>query len=434
MRALQEPAFRQDLEKKAPAFSGLVVALADQEPQDLKTRRIFEVWKQNKLPWPDLPQVTLDYVIEQRAKQPRWGPSRRREQTATGEFKRPLIEQVIMREFYAALGKFDAEHVSHRQCSLGLAGTPHKYIWTDSAEAMSDYLMPPFDVQKPALGRALPPEHLWVEFERPMERSEGQVAAVYLIHTNDEETRRFAVQSYNPAKAAAAELLRPLEDGHPTGWTFTIVDERGDLLWTIGVESRKNAELTFHAVAGYRCPWDACRVTNDPLEYCPGCKGVLEHWIAWVTIAFRMVQGEFAEREEVDEPEVRIVKTVRKEPRPDKPHKFHDVQVEHRLKIIRYDASVRYVPRSAPRDVLTPRGSWLEINPKGVVWVDTQITNMTRTFHHPRYVRMREKTIDIADHPKRIPMRLETLRHRLTLVEAKRYQKASTPTRLGTSS
>ena len=360
--------------------------------------------------------------------------TRKRDVPTHTQGHKPLVERYITYERTQGNGKMDQAKIYHRQVSITLAQTPHKYLWTPSACAMAAYLIQPLILDSQPYMMSLPHDrHLWIEFEQVQTRPEGEIDGLFLMVTSDKPTLLEAVKSYHPPKEILQRFLVDIQaEPQVETWTLTLVGIDGLPIWNMGIESKGN-DATWLPTPWYRCPWGRCRTEQKPdgtlFHLCDGCRDVLAHWMSWTNTAWLMIRGDFQEREEVEKPEERIVRTTRKVPRTDKPNKFTEIAIEHHYHVIRFDASVRKV--APTREAVEHRGSWVElareIDPEAVVYVDKNIGTTSRVLRHERFTHKRGQMIAVKAYQKRIPMRVDQLRRKLVRVEAARFQEAETP-------
>ncbi len=351
------------------------------------------------------------------------------------KIKRPLIEQAITKErvLYRSRGpnqihtndnpKFDfwellpgsaicihcyaqegtqlkSYQAYHHSMLHALEEVHDKYRWTPSATSMIAYLLES-GINSGII--TLPSKSMWIEIEEPI----TAVQSVLLDY--------FATNSNFPPDITEA-------------WALHLFNGIGEEFWNAHIFHTREDSYYFGASAFHICRTGECRPKIDgEITPCESCLHLMEYWIPWIGMAHLILKGTFQEQEETAEIEEVIEKTTRKVPRSDKPHKFTEQAIEHRYRVIRFDACMRKARKQ--REPQEPRGSWVEatlaINPDAIVYVSRHIGKTERTFYHERFTYKRGQTINVRAHDKRIPMKISLLRKKITRVVASKFENPS---------
>lgn len=201
---------------------------------------------------------------------------------------------------------------------------------------------------------------------------------------------------------------------HPWLWTLDITQivkhplsyayhaERG--IWTLNIRQQ--------------CPAKQCEMTGQDSDgwpgwyICPACRPAFDYWTAWFPVALMAIQGDFAETEERQEPQ--IITTHEKRQTQRSGGGYDEKKLTHNWQVITFDLSIK--PQQPPtesgerEEPLHP--TWLEkaIVDETVIYVAKHIQETQRTFRHERYRNMRGKTIEVRAYDKRVPMSVAHLK------------------------
>lgn len=189
------------------------------------------------------------------------------------------------------------------------------------------------------------------------------------------------------------------------------------------------------------CPTGDCQVEQDvddesgerlgPLYLlpCDLCTVTLAFWRSWFVTALLAVTGEFAATEDIDWPQ-RREDASRKVAR-GTTGKYDEIRVKHNYYLVSFDASIRYrhhqpAPTLEDEDTHAAqqagtRGSWVEaaqqVDPDSVVYALESFGATERRLDPARNPRWKEKrTVPVRGHQRRVPMRVATLRRKITRV------------------
>jgi hypothetical protein len=137
----------------------------------------------------------------------------------------------------------------------------------------------------------------------------------------------------------------------------------------------------------YVCPGQQCRVEEEGkakvYHLCEPCQERFMHFTSWLSIALRMIAGDFQEQVELQEPEEVVAPGV-KRVKDEQTGEVKTISAVRRYRVIRYlDTCVRkgsHLPQ-------TRRGSWMsgrplaeseyEVNPNAIIYVQSTLVNMT---------------------------------------------------------
>lgn len=315
-------------------------------------------------------------------------------------------------------------------CSIDIS---QKYRLTSSAIAMLHFLCRPQELERTVALPHLGDLDRWIEFEKPIDTPyEMPLHAICLAKMSSRAVFERAlkqvplspgqrdVMEYNLFHQNSPYLPYKQSD---TLWSYDVLDQDGRVFWKVAFRLTENATYEYLQAPDYRCPWNACEYLDGGLWNCQKCKDAFKFFISWLQTCQLMLSGAFTEHEEqLGNKEVSEYVTRQAQDKT-KTWVQKDIRVEHRYKIVTFDACLR---KTQPKpDVTSPRGSWVEavkaIDPDMIVYVQKHITQTARTLRHERYVNKRGQTITIKPHDKRIPMKLSELKRKVTRVVASKY-------------
>lgn len=363
---------------------------------------------------------------------------------------KPLIERAIAQARNAGNTTIYTTGIYQRFLALALSRTSAKFRWSTSALALTDYIRADLDkdsdeAMMPKHGRyhpVIPSNHVWWQFDVPYHHPVlGEITAVLLLLTSDIQTMLEAARSYHPPHDTYERFRHTIEEEatqRGVTWAMLLFSPTGTIKWGMGFAHHdpKSDFVDFTEVPWVHCPTGECGQQTRQGKYknlCPTCTEILAYWVSWSMAAYRVLSGMFQQEDEQKEPAQQeiVEQCIVKEPRPDKPNKFREVQREHRYHYITFDACVRARPATSPAPERTPAASthgWLiearEIDPDSVVYVDHAIASFEREYRHERYVHMRGQRQSVQAHHKRVPVKLARLGQVMTRVVASRFEDA----------
>lgn len=353
--------------------------------------------------------------------------------------EKPLIEKVIAqaRQQSQGLHVRSSQEIFLRAMANILRAAPAKYRWSESGLAMTKYLLSlEIPVSESKLWQPiLPQEHLWMQFDVPVYTPVGDASALMLMLTSDIEAVLQAARSYNPPPQVYHSFRQALEKRAKEVFSWALLlfgGADGRILWATGFSHVQGAlqRVSFTETPFYRCP--RCYVpsealTSDEYSLCPLCAETLAQWVGWLRASFAVLSGAFQEQEREQEPAQIVETCLVKEPRADKPNKFHEVQREHRYRYVAFDACVRRKATPVAQSDDTQHDgsagrSWLsaalEVDPESVVYVPHMIAAFEREYRAERYVNVRGQRQQVQPHRKRVPVKLRNLGRVMTRVIA----------------
>ena len=269
----------------------------------------------------------------------------------------------------------------------------HKYVWMHSAWLMVEALRHHTESHEDLL--RLPAQHIYIELEQPREICGGQFAACSFLHLS--------------------------EDAHMVQrWQYAIVDREGRTRWLMFYEHHVNTRQEVWTLPKeYQCPTQQCRVkqTTSGILFClcALCQEKVSFYSSWLTVALRMLAGDFQECLEMQKPE-EIFETSMKSEQDATSGQIKEKRVLRRFRVVGYyDACTHR--EATPRN---KRGSWMsnkplaesayDVNPHAIIYVQIQPRDHTRTYKHERYVHMQGKTQRIDPKPRLQPMTIARFR------------------------
>ncbi len=271
-------------------------------------------------------------------------------------------------------------HAQQRSIALERA---HKYLWMNSAWLMVEVLRQNKDDEP----FHMPTQPIYIELEQ-LHQLHGQQLAAF---------------SFLPRKEQQ--------------WQLSTIDTDGHINFSLFYEwAHSPLQGIWTLAQGYQCAEHQCQLEEiegiRAYKLCESCQEQITHYISWITIALRMVNGDFQEQIELQEPETIqeiVSRTVNAGNGQTK-----NITVLHRYKVIRYlDACTH-----KEKVVQTKRGSWMtgrpyaeseyEVNPHAIIYVQIYPREHDRTYRHERYTNMRGKTQHIEPKPRIQPMTIAT--------------------------
>ena len=311
-----------------------------------------------------------------------------------------IVTHALLIDRYIRMQRIQQEQIEQAQ----------KFLWMHSAQTMAEALLP--GVGDDALLR-LPQNPVYIEFEQPRPFAGIQVAACsFLCLSADERTKR-------------------------SRWRYTLIADNGAAARTLfyAFDGRKQ-QGRWSLPGDDVCPENRCR-RDEPsagqlFTLCPACQAWIDHVTAWITVALRMLAGDFQERVELRQPE-EVLETSKQLVRDEQTGETKEKTILHRFRVIRYyDACVRR--ENSPQ---TRRGSWMsdrplaeseyDVNPHAIIFVQIEPRDYERTYRHERYVHMRGKSQYIDPKARLQPMTIATFRQlprqqRMTKVYASSFE------------
>lgn len=321
-------------------------------------------------------------------------------------------------------------------------------IWMRSALTMCEALRQGVDVEHEICFIPMEQQHHWFVFERPLHTPAGETAGLFVSYRSDipsfVEASKRVVQlvgrrgvEHTPAfKRLLAEgnAIRPTE----LQWKISAIDPEGRSLFQFLLVQTPQGESGWSFEATRRCPFGECRVEDAHIRACPRCTQTVGFWLSWTSIAYRMLQGEFAETPEETQPEYITQTATRLEPAAKSWEKPEVRRVQHTMQVIRFDACVR------PRQAMTHRGSWIagrrsvsedeamEADPGAILYLKIDQAGHTRTFRSDRYKAARGQSRHFQATTTRRPVTVAYLLRKragaksLTQIIASKYQQGAT--------
>jgi hypothetical protein len=275
----------------------------------------------------------------------------------------------------------------------------------------------------------LPGAPIWIELVEPINVNTGDIAAIFFTCADREVDYQLSLPQPRGLRKMLEQSVR--KPGDEFRWSLHFIDSNG--IPRSHYEYYERAQRWGIIPHGEEpCPTDECVTeewedaegfTQYKVNPCPFCATILGYWRSWFVTALLAVSGEFAETEEVEWP-VQTEEVVRKVLRPHSA-KFDQITVKHDYYIVSFDASVK--KHLKPQDPGEPRGSWIEaareIDPDSVVYVRHNFGQTERVLDPARNPRWKaKKTVTVRPHERRVPMKIDTLQHKITLVVASKYQ------------
>jgi hypothetical protein len=272
-----------------------------------------------------------------------------------------------------------------------------KYKLTPSALAMIARLKP----SQSSIIEELPGTGVWMRLDDEKDTNVyfSSVPLAYSAYRNLHPEVRLSAAQRKVAERNQWDLEIMALNSHVLLYLYDANRQR----WTLS-----NAHICY----AQRCE----RISTDPADgfpfwyICDECMPTFQYWTSWLPVALMAINGNFAEREERQEPAIfreRETRTKRTERGP------KEVTVTHEYQIITFDISVKksVTPLEGEERGEPEHPTWLErgLHDETILYVDKHIASTTRTFRHQRYVNMRGKTIDVAAYDKRVPMSLKRL-------------------------
>ncbi len=276
----------------------------------------------------------------------------------------------------------------------------HKYKLTPSALAMIKRLMPE---RSQGIIETLPGTGIWAMLD------DSESTVVYF------SSIPHAVTSYlecHPGTKITEKLAKLPAISQQ--WTLDVF-RRGDNPRGYVYDASRQQWTLAQAEA---CVSGACEgIAIDQTDHFPNwyicneCAPVFQYWTSWFPVALMAINGDFAETEEKQEPDVITEQEIRKVRWPGS-GRYRDVPVTHAYEIVTFDMSVKTRTHQPHRDHEPSSPTWLEqaIAAETVLYVSKRVGQSQRTFRHERYVNMRGKTIDVRAYDKRIPMSVKRLK------------------------
>lgn len=273
----------------------------------------------------------------------------------------------------------------------------HKYLWTQSAWAMTKTLQNFTD----GLPIQIPENHIYIELEKPHQQDQHTIAAFSFLQQQ---------KIY---------------------WLLSIIDSNGLTTWKAFYENKE-----WKLPNDYVCVHNKCQQEehNGVTTYllCHPCQDAIHYYTTWFTTALRMIKGDFQEQVELKKPEY-IIESYDDKRYDHKTKKTKSTKIQHRYHIIRYfDASM--VKENIPQK---KHKSWMEgrpiardeyeINPEAIIYVRIVSKEHDRTYKHPRYTNLRGKTQHINSVTRLQPMTIAAFKQlphvqRITRVRASKFE------------
>lgn len=285
-------------------------------------------------------------------------------------------------------------------------------LWMNSAWAMYEALRPP-DTHE--VIPWFPEGHYWIEYETPRQTPAGEMAALLLIDRTEialeafsallfeEATRPGSAGQLSPARAVAkAKEIRKHREEYPLSAgsnlvEVSVVDTNGAIPWSVYLKLfAEQGSIGWAHNWGYRCPTGECDLLEQELgeeaPNCATCQATFEYFLEWLGIAHSMLRGDFRETEQEGASPESIVVTERGEAAEGvRDSKARTRQREHRMYVIRFDASMKRIPPESRGK----RGAWMSGRPvvqnayeadrNAIIFVQMQFKAHDRTFRHERY-------------------------------------------------
>lgn len=282
------------------------------------------------------------------------------------------------------------------------------------------------DVATPIL--SIPTAPIWLELEEPVLAANGEIAGIFFACA-DREVEQMLEQERRPAMREVLEATakRP---GQPYRWSVHFISNDGTPSTRYYYDETACAWSLVPGTPEEKiCPTGECQEQDKgdgtyDIVPCAFCGTILAYWRSWLVTALLTVHGDLAATETAAWPRHQE-QTTRKVKRPGS-GKYDEIQVIHDYYLVSFDASVKRVTPEQEREV-TPRGSWVaaaqEIDPASVVYVRHDFGKTQRRLDPERNPRWKAKrTVDVRPYSKRVPMRVDSLQHRITQVIASRFE------------
>lgn len=312
-----------------------------------------------------------------------------------------------------------------------------KFEFAPSAVALVEYLpkMKAQEALEKANGYAA---RVWIRFEQPIAMPHGVVHAL-CFGMKDDLDLEYAQSRYPVSKATYEKLAEYLHEPRMEyEAALDAIAEDGKVVWTQSFyqwDASKDELLSAQNAGMKICGNQECLERDDAI--CETCFETNALYWSLYANCLRLIRGELAEEdpgEDQERKKLPVKKEVveRNEPDPARMHKFKRNQITHTISVVTYNALVKKQP--TPKEHV-PRGSWTaKIDPEQITyWREEIHYERGRALKHPRYWNyIRSKgvdpedpnfqgyTIEVQDHWRWQPMKLSTLRDRLTRVVAEK--------------
>jgi|SRR5579885_389951 len=314
-----------------------------------------------------------------------------------------------------------------------------EFFWKDSAWAMGEVIRRGLGVDGYAL--SMQDRDRWIAFEHAKETPCGMAAGMLLLWRSNRDTLRIAAKRCklrDHELQRLDEIIKPRPD--PQQWTVHVVGEDGASLWSCILEYSANIQKTRWVLTPFACPYSECHEEDDGvsvrLQLCPPCLKTLDFWLSWLSAATRMLNGEFRQTAEPEEPQYYTETEVRTERDPVQSWKRKEVKVQHKMRVVQFDASLA---KSKPK---TTRGSWTAgrdvgdasmidlLDDNAVIYTNIEHGAHTRHFRHSRYKAARGTSRSFGATKAFTPVTVRYLKARraqgeakpLTVVTAKKFE------------
>jgi hypothetical protein len=276
----------------------------------------------------------------------------------------------------------------------------------------------------------------------------GEMAALFLIDRDDLDLLVEVGPYYNPnrpqsrvEKQAYKRLLQSSElerqaQGIPEEhWLeLNVVNSSGIMSWSIAlVYDESENTICWHFSHGYACPTGECQALarelqqetiSEVLPACSHCQHAVDFFQVWFGIAYHMIQGDFQETASLDvERETLVVTEESGTPFPARSPKHQVAKRQHRMHVIRFDASVK----RDTAETRSKRGAWMIGRPEAsvddlvddtaIIYVKMQFSEHERTFTHERYKAARYTTRSFEANIRPQPMTVREYKARIAAAE-----------------
>lgn len=305
-----------------------------------------------------------------------------------------------------------------------------KYEMPDAPTALLATLPPP---KLAGMAEYLGEPSTWIRLHHPIETAFGNMHGFSFGVPNDLMFED-ALKRYPLSKRQAAEMyeVQVGRVNHPEATPFglDIINDMGECIWSavgfcLYLPSGKRKVHVIRHEKYVVCGNPACKEREDS-EPCEKCIASIEEQLGYFVNALRIIKREFAP--ELQQPlEKKTITTIRKEPNPERLHKFVERSHTDDIYVVRMPG-LKLRPR---RDTRYTRGSWLERLEDGqVIHVSENIDLFTRTLRSGRFRPIFNRhgldpddpefeglEITVKGHPRGVPMKIETLKKRIQLVD-----------------
>lgn len=284
-----------------------------------------------------------------------------------------------------------------------------------------------------ALGMALPELELeqalsycvrfspkvWIALDEPLETPRGLIYAFSYGEGNKDNIDFAEKRLGRPLSFWERELAQGYIGTKTTMIGLDAVGDDGLARWTfsfgLSFSDAKRSSFTITDTVSQNwqgCPTGQCRDGEMPCETCMA----LHTWYFSLYANFiRLLSGEFAETEEVEQKARPVITetVVRNLPRPGKTHKFKEQTIVHRYEVVKMDVLLRKKPLSVQERASISRGSWMEkLNPDAYTHMKVYIEPYKRRYPG------KQDQYTIEGHERRVPVKLETYFQRVTYAYA----------------